>query len=176
MALRYEHSKLRPTLVRLKDATVRSTDSVRSRNHGPGGRFRRGNTAAAQKGAKAIIKRHLGDEAGGEQVERLYRDSKVLFRSFLRDLPHAPPMVAELVARMARSAVLSAHYASQAVVLGLETDAGRKCMETSVKLDSRAERLAVTAWDLSQKLAQARPRQSPIARLAAECRGEESDQ
>ena len=104
MPLRFEKGKLRPQPPRLKDVSARATDHDRDRNHGTNGRFKRGNRAAAGKAAKAIIRRHLGADAGDERVEGLYRDSRTMYRATLRELPCTSPAVAELVARLARSA------------------------------------------------------------------------
>jgi hypothetical protein len=103
-----------------------------------------------------LIRRQLGAE-GSEAVERLTSDTLALFRALTRSVPSDAPQVQDTLARRARWSVLSAHYALRAAELGLETDAGQRCLDLSLKLDARAERLDVTALDLASRLDAAKP-------------------
>ncbi|HEX9619439.1 MAG TPA: hypothetical protein VF989_04855, partial [Polyangiaceae bacterium] len=94
-----------------------------------------------------MIRRQLGAE-GSEAVERLTSDTLALFRALTRSVASDAPQVQDTLARRARWSVLSAHYALRAAELGLETDAGQRCLDLALKLDARAERLDVTALDL----------------------------
>jgi len=132
------------------------TVSERSRSRGADGRFCGGNAAATDRGVKAAIKRQLGKGATGAEVEELYRETLIVFRGILKTLPDDSATVQGLAARQARSEVLSAHYAACAAGHGLDSDAGRQAMELSIKLDARAERLAVTSLTLAAKLGKAR--------------------
>lgn len=149
--------KRRPGLPQRKDQGA-YTAAERSRNHAPDGKFTKGNGAAGKRAIKAVIKRHLGPEAGGAEVESLYRDTKQLYGALLQDLPanHAAE-VQDLVARRARWSVLSARFAAKAAEVGLFADGSRGLLEMALKLDARAERLAVTARDEAERLAATAP-------------------
>jgi hypothetical protein len=121
------------------------------------GRFAPNNLAAADRGYKALAKRQMGSEAKGPELEELYRQTKLLFRGFMRSLPADDPHIQDLAARCARSSAMSARYAASAAAKGLDSPEGQKAMELSIKLDQRAERLAVTAWDLAHKTNASRP-------------------
>jgi hypothetical protein len=117
------------------------------------GRFAPGNDLATGRGLKALIKRHLGREPSNAETAQLYRDVALLFAGLLRSLPSDAPAVQDLVSRQARASAFSARFAASAVELGLDTDAGRKALEMSLKLDARAERLAISALDVAERMA-----------------------
>jgi hypothetical protein len=94
----------------------------------------------------------VGRDLRGE-VAPLAREAWRVFQALLKELPHTGAQVSCLVAARARSAVLSARFAVRAAELGLDTDAGRSALELSMKLDARAERLAVTSLDIATRLA-----------------------
>ena len=171
MAFRFEKGKARPQPPRLKDVRA-LTVAEPSRGRDENGRFAGGNALAKDRGLKALVKRHLGRDAKGPELEELYRQARLMFVGFLRSLPSTDAHVQDLVARHARSSVLSARYAASATDLGLDTAEGQKAMELSIKLDQRAERLAVTAWDLAEKISASRPVESSITRLRREVLGE----
>lgn len=152
MALRHEHGKLRPQPPRLKDLKRRQRSGERSRNQDAQGRFVAGNDAPKGRALKAIIKRHLGKEATGETAEQLAKETLMLFRACKTAVGSDAPQVQDTLARRARWSVLSAHYALRAVELGLETEEGQRCLELALKLDTRVERLDVTAIDLADRL------------------------
>ena len=156
MAFRHDHDKTIPRPPRVKDLPKRLTAGVPTVPRTAGGRFAPGNKAATEHNVKAIIKRHLGGSGADDSlVEKYYRDSLVMYRSFLRELPAGSATVGELLAREARWAVLSAHYATLAAAK-TDPSEGTKLLELSLKMCSRSERLAVTAWDLSQRLMKAK--------------------
>jgi hypothetical protein len=152
MAIRFEQGKARPQPPRLKDLPTVLTVGEPSRSHGPDGRFTPRNVAACDRGVKALVRRHLGRDTTGPEAEAVYREVRTLYGAFMRSLPNDDAVIQDLVARQARSSAFSARLAARAIELGLETEEGRKALDMSIKLDARAERLAVTAWDLAQKL------------------------
>jgi hypothetical protein len=82
------------------------------------------------------------------------------------ELPCEGPTVSALVAEGARSTVLSTHLAARALAVGIETAKGRALLDARMKLVQRAERTAVTAYDLAQRLAEAQRKANPNAGLA----------
>jgi hypothetical protein len=102
----------------------------------------------------------IGRELKGD-AEPLARESFRMYQALLAELPHTGAQVSSLVAARARSAVLSARYAARAAELGLDTEDGMAALDLSMKLDARAERLAVTALDIATKLATASRKRKP---------------
>lgn len=150
--------KRRPGLPQRKDAPA-YTAGERSRDHGTGGRFTKGNRAGANRAVKQIIRKHLGPGAGSAEVEALYQDTRKLYAALLTDLPaNDAAEVQDLIARRARWSVLSARFAAKAAEAGLFDEKAQKLLETALKLDQRAERLAVTARDEAERLREARER------------------
>lgn len=167
MARRFEHNGMRAAPPRRKDAKD-YTAAEPNRDRAPGGRFAPGNRAAERSGVKQLIKRHLGADAATEEVEQLYRDTMVLFRGCLAALPSSDAVeVQDLTARRARWSILSARFAAKAAEVGLFTEEATKLLEMALKLDARAERLAVTARDEAERLTKSRPQQSGLAALRA---------
>jgi len=175
MALVNEKGKLRPQPPRLKNIPAAATARERDRNRDSRGRFVGGNRAATGRAWKSIVRRALGRDATAAETDSIYRDAGTLFAAQLRQLPSQVPQVQDAVARGARASVLSSRTAALALEAGLETDAGRKLLELSIKLDARAERLAVTALDLAQRFAKAESaKQLPPALAAIEARAAEA--
>jgi len=157
MARRFEHGKARTAPTRRKDLPG-YTAPDRNRNHGASGRFQPGNDAGKRKAIRQLLKRQLGAEASTEEVEQLYRETMVQFRACLADLPASDAAeVQDLTARRARWSVLSARFASKAAEVGLFTEQGAKLIDVALKLDARAERLAVTARDEAERVHATRP-------------------
>lgn len=163
MALRFEKGKRRPQPPRLKDVAQRERSGERSRNHDASGRFTAGNRAPEGRKLKSIIRRHLGKDAVGEAVEVLFAETKQIFVALVKAVGSDAPQVHDTLARRARWGVLSAHYALKAVELGLDTEQGQTCLELSLKLDQRAERLDVTAIDLANRLGLGKPEAKSLA-------------
>lgn len=177
MALVHEKGKLRPQPPRLKNLPKRTRE--RSRNQDAKGRFVPGNDAPKGRALKQLIRRQLGREATSELVQRLYAETLEVFRACKRAIGSDVPQVQDTIARRARWSVLSAHYALRAAELGLETDAGQRCLDLALKLDARAERLDVTAIDLAERLGAAANEAAgnPIlAAIEAAAHAEEPDQ
>jgi hypothetical protein len=152
MARRYENGAIRTAPPRRKDVGA-YTAAEPNRDRATGGRFAPGNRAATRSGVRALIKRHLGADAKTEEVEQLYRDTLVQFRACLADLPaNDGAEVQDLVSRRARWSILSARYAAKAVEVGLFTPESDRLIDMALKLDARAERLAVTARDEAERL------------------------
>lgn len=122
---------------------------------------------AARELAQGSGWKELTTDLAGRQLEGeapvLGRQCQRLYRALLRSLPSDGPPVRVLVAAQARSAILSARFATKAAELGLDTDEGRAALDMSVKLDQRAERLAISSADLATKLATAHRRGAPSA-------------
>jgi hypothetical protein len=152
MTLVREHGKLRPQPPRLKNLPALTAGEPR-RGRTADGRFARGNDVATERGIKAQLRRQLGRDAEGPDVERLYRETLVQFRAELRQMPSQAPQVQRELAARARWSVLSARYATRAAELGLDTPKGQKAMALAMQLDQRAERRLVTATDISERLA-----------------------
>jgi hypothetical protein len=155
VALRHEHSRLRPQPPRLKDTKPRKSrerSGERDRNHDAKGRWAPGNKGPKGRKVKQLIKRYLGSEATGAETEALTKDTLAMFRSLCKSMGSEEPAVQDTLARRARWGVLSARYALRAAELGLDTPAGMKALDLALKLDQRCERLDVTALDLANKL------------------------
>lgn len=167
MARRFEHGATRTTPPRRKDAGAYTAPEP-DRNRDATGRFVGGNDAARRKAIRSLLKRQLGSDATTEEVEQLYRETMVQFRACLADLPaNDAAEVQDLTARRARWSILSARYASKAAEVGLYTDQGARLMDMALKLDARAERLAVTARDEAERLVRTRGEVDPAAERAA---------
>ncbi len=176
MALRFEKGKLRPQRRRLKDLPRTATASEPSQSRGPDGRFAPGNKAAVGRVVRESIKRQLGRDTTAPQVEQLYRETLSLFRSHLAELPDDGSRIQSLVSRQARWEVIGARVATRALEVGIETPEGQRLLDTAMKLDARAERLAVTALDLAERAAADTPRGpavDPILVRAAEIYAEQ---
>jgi hypothetical protein len=167
MARRLEHGAMRTAPPRRKDVSAYTAPDP-DRNRDGTGRFVAGNAAAKRKAIRSLLKRQLGVNATTEEVEQLYRETMVQFRACLSDLPcNDAAEVQDLTARRARWSVLSARYAAKAAEVGLFTEQGAKLMDTALKLDARAERLAVTARDEAERLVVLRGKQTENRVLAA---------
>ncbi|MDX2054068.1 MAG: hypothetical protein SFV15_16835 [Polyangiaceae bacterium] len=168
MARVNEHKRLRPQPPRRKNLPEYSAPKPDG-NRVAGGRFAPGNRAAEERAIKAIIRKQLGPSAGTEEVAQLYKDSLQLFRKLLTSLPsNDSPEVQDLIARRARWSVLSARFAAKAVEQGLFDEQGSKLLDMSLKLDARAERLAVTARDEAERIHRSRPQQNSTQRVLDE--------
>jgi hypothetical protein len=165
MARRFEHGAVRTAPPRRKDQAGYTAPEP-SRDRATGGRFAPGNRAAVRSGVRALIKRQLGADATTEEVAQLYRETMTMFSGLLADLPARDAHeVQDLTARRARWSVLGARFSAKAAEVGLFTEEGSRLLEMALKLDARAERLAVTARDEAERLAATRPK--PNAHTAA---------
>ncbi len=160
MPLERSHGKARPSLPRLKD--LRATPlPAKDRTAGRDalGRFAPGNRQSARsKGWRKALVQLAGPHISSRDVHKLASESAGLFRACLAELPCDGPTVSRVLAESARSSVVSTHLAARALEVGIETAKGRALLELSMKLGQRAERTAVTAYDLAQRLAEAERR------------------
>lgn len=146
MALRIVKGKLRPESPRLKDMSAGTTARDPSAGRTADGRFAAGNGAANGRAAKELIRESLGTEGADPET---VRQALTMYRAILRELPSDGPSVRQLVAARCRHAVMATRYANEAAKVGLATPAGIKLAEQSRAHDLAAQRLAVTAYDLS---------------------------
>jgi len=129
----------------------------------PGNRFKPGNKIAEGHGWKATVRRMLPvSVASNEAVLAVARDSMVLYRHVLRELAHDGPAVRALVADIARCWSVSARYHAAALEADLTSDRGMKLADAALRHSQRAERLLVTALDVSGVLATARSKRKPL--------------
>lgn len=129
------------------------------------GHFTAGNKAATERTSRAAV-RAMVPQAG-----------RALYAALLRVLgTPTNPLVALQVAKLVRHELDAAELDLAARTAGLTTEAGGKLQERAAALSDRAERLAVTAHDLSlgpsaQRRAKAIPKTSKVdamkARVAA---------
>jgi hypothetical protein len=161
MARRFEHNGVRTAPPRRKDVAG-YTAAEPNRDRAQGGRFAPGNRAAERSGVRALIKRQLGADASTEEVEALYRETMIMFRGCLAALPANDAVeVQDLTARRARWSVLGARFSAKAAEVGLFTEEGSRLLDMALKLDARAERLAVTVRDEAERLAVSRRTNQP---------------
>lgn len=156
--LERSHGKVRSTRKRASDLRPAGTVGEPSGTRSAGGRFAAGNAVGRNRGVKAVIRRHLGREASTPVVEQLTRDVRVTCAALKADLPSDAPSVLLLVQARATWSVLQQHLTTLALDAGLTTDAGRGYLELAIKLDQRAERLAITSLDVATTLAEAERR------------------
>lgn len=140
---------------RSRDLRLVETVGEPSGSRGTGGRFAKGNGIGKNRGIKAQLRRSLGRDATNPVVERLAREMRVLENGLRGDLPSARPSVLLLVQARATWTVLVPHLTTLALDAGVNTEAGRAYLELALKLDARAERLAITSLDLATTLADA---------------------
>jgi hypothetical protein len=150
MALRHVKGKTRGESPRLKDLpqappTVREPSDGRDAQ----GRAAVGNTLALGRGWKATIRRSLGGDAEDADV----RQVMAIYTALLRALPHDGPAVRQLVAAQSRHAWMATTFTDAARTAGLTTPAGLKLAEAARAHDLCAQRLSVTAFDLSTRAA-----------------------
>lgn len=163
MTIERSHGKARPTLPRSSDLTPVATVPEPSEGRGEQGRFAKGNRIAQGQRWKASIRKLLGRDAAVGEADALAREAWRLYLALLRELPHDGPSVRMLAALQAREAALAARWANRASELGLDSEGGQHADDRAMKHGQRAERLAVTALDVSTRLAGARkPARPPV--------------
>lgn len=167
VSIRVEHGKARPQPPRSKDLPGTLTAGQPSLGRDSAGRFMPGNGVATERGVKALLKRQLGKHVDDEDVQALYRETRIQFLAELGRMPSKAPQVQRDLCARARWSALSARYAASATALGLDTPEGMKALEMALKLDARAERLGVTAQDIAERLHKSEPKADPLAWLTA---------
>jgi hypothetical protein len=170
MTIENSHGKARPTLPRSSRLAEVDPVAIPSTPRGADGRFAPGPAAdRSENRIRELIADGLGRDLPGEAGE-LARRAVRLYRAFLRDLPCVCASVRSTVAQRARAATLADAYARRGMELGIDNPLGAQCLAEALKWDQRAERLAVTALDLSNKLvavARARKPDDVHAEIAA---------
>lgn len=156
--LERSQGKLRSLRPRSSDLAVPQPAPERSQGRDERGRFAPGHKSARGKGWKRAIRSLAGPGISDPELHALAGDAGSLYRARLGELPHQGATVSAIVAEGARSSVLSARFAAKALELGLDTDAGMKALELSMRLGQRAERTSITALDVATKLAEAERR------------------
>ena len=150
--------KLRPGLARASDLAVPQAMPDRRQGRDDHGRYVGGNASARGRGWKRAIRELAGPNVTAPEALQLSGDAGSLYRALLSTLPYQGPLVNPIAAESARASVLAAHFAARALELGLDTKPGRDALELSLRLGQRAERTAVTAWDLATRAAEAERR------------------
>jgi len=146
MALNQSNGAVRPTLPRSSDPPMPKV----GRPFGPKAIYLgRPDT----RGWKSAIRRaYVGKGLSDPELNKLVDDSLTLTRSFSLDLGVDCSSLRALTAARARAVVLSGHLQSAAIELGPTTVQGMKLLDAALKWDQRAERLAITSYDLSMRL------------------------
>lgn len=161
MSIEYCRGKARPTLPRLGDLAVVIPAAIPSTPRTADGRFAPGPSAdRGENRVRELIADGLGRDLEGTAGE-LGRLAVRLYRGLLRDLPCVSTSVRSLVAQRARAATLADAYARRGADLGLDHPLAAQCFDQARLWCARAERLAVTSLDISNKLA-AVARSKPI--------------
>ena len=151
------HGKARATRARSSDLLVAGPVDVRRRNHDDLGHWAPANEGGRGKGWRTLIRKSLGPGATTEDVVRLARESWTLYLALSRELPFTGAQVSSLTAARARWTVLSSYYTARAAEVGLGSVEGKELLDLALKLDVRAERLAISAADISVRMARAKP-------------------
>lgn len=156
MSIEQSHGRARPTLPRSSDLPKVETVPNPTVGRGPGGLFAAGNPHGKHARERHALKKLLGPRVGDEIAMMVARDARKLFAACLRELPHSGANVRAIVAMQARHSALAAYYTARAAELGLDTPEGAEADDRAMKHGQRAERLAVTALDISTRLAGAK--------------------
>lgn len=154
MTIEKSHGKARPTLPRSSDLTVTVAPTDRSAGRDASGRFAARHGLSYTKSWHLRMATHLGVGLEGTAGE-LAREAYKLYRAFARELPATSPGINSVVAQRARAVALAAFLSRSALVTGVTTPQGEKLLAQAATWDARAERLAISAWDLSQRAAKA---------------------
>jgi hypothetical protein len=165
VSIEQSHGKARPTLARADELPrVLPSADHRHRGRDAHGRFVAGNRAATHRGVKQALGKLVGRYVRGADDDAMgvASDAASFLRAKLLESP-APdsPSVRSMLALASTHEALAAFWFARAMVAGLDTAAGVECQAHATKHGQRAERLAVTAWDLASRLAQRRPKSAP---------------
>lgn len=153
MAFRNVRSGAAPRPPRLKDVPAHLTNVEPPAGRDQIGRFVPGNKVAIGRGLRELIGKSIGLESDNPVVRNLFKQTRTLFRSLMKELPSDVSQVQDRVAAQARWSILSAFFSTEAAKVGLTTDDGRKLSDLALKADARAERNGVTALDLAIRFA-----------------------
>lgn len=154
MTIEKSHGKARPTLPRASDlGTVPQPEAPRTATRGPDGRFAPGNRTGRGKGAKRQLARLMGTDSADPITALVASSAAATYRAHIQELPNQGSMVSSLVSLASRHEALSAYFHSVAAKAGLGTTEGVAALTEASKHGQRAERLLVTALDVSKALA-----------------------
>lgn len=134
-------------------ATVPAPDPQRAAQRDVEGRFATGNVVGRGKGWKRAVAKMLGRVAEDPVAAAVAADAWKLYSAKIRELPNDGATARGLAALGARADALAAFWHTQAALLGLTTPEGKDADDRAMRWGQRAERLAVTAVDVSTKLA-----------------------
>ncbi len=154
MTIEKSRGKARPTLPRSSDlATVPQPEAPRTAQRGPDGRFAPGHQSGRGKGAKRQLARLMGTDSADPITALVASSAASAYRAHIQELPNQGSIVSSLVALAARSEALAAFFYAEATRHGLGSDKGVAALSEASKHGQRAERLLVTALDVSKALA-----------------------
>lgn len=166
MSTRRSHDVARTELPRSSElATVPEPERTRTEGRDGSGRFTSGNPWAPGAKWRSLIAEGLGRHltgGAGKIGKRAYR----LYRAFLADMPCDSATVRSLLAERARAQALADFYAELGLRTGPHKPEGLAHLAESRLWGQRSERLAVTALDVSTRLARV-AREKPIDAHAA---------
>jgi hypothetical protein len=154
MTIEQSHGKARPTLPRASDlGTVPPPEPQRTAQRGPGGRFVAGNGVGRGKGSKRALARLMGTSEDDAAAVAVASAARCTYKAHIDELPDQGSIVSSLVAMAARAEALCAFFHAEGCRVGLGSPEGMARLEAASKHGQRAERLLVTALDVSRALA-----------------------
>lgn len=158
MSIEQSHGKARPVLPRSSDLAAVEAERNPRQDRTEAGHFAPGNRLGVGARWKASIKKLLGRTADDAITIAIGRDAWRVYLATLRAMPCDAAPVRSLVALHARHVAVASYFTNKAAELGLESDKGLAFLEVASHHGQRAERTAVTALDVSTKLAAAAPK------------------
>lgn len=166
MTIEMSHGKARPVLPRSSD--LQSVEADRNPRDGrtQGGHFAAGNRIGVGARWKASVKKLLGRTADDTITAAVGADAWRVYLATLRSMPSDAAPVRSLVALHARHVAVAGYFTNRAAEVGLDTKEGLAFLEVASHHGQRAERTAVTALDVSTKLAASQTK-APADPLAA---------
>lgn len=164
MTIERSHGSARPTLPRSSDLV-----SLERSNRGT---FLPGNGVARDTGWRRTVSKMLGADATTAAGRSVAGDAARLFTAALRDMPSDGSAVRVLLGSWASHAALQGHFTRRATSLGIETPEALAAAEIASKHGIRAERLIVTALDVSTRLAKRTPAPLDLAAIDAQAERE----
>lgn len=144
------HGKMRPALPRASDLQPVEADAKPPQGRTPGGHFAAGNRIGIGARWKATLKKALGNRGAEGEAGIVAADAQRVMLHVLRALPSDAAPVRVMVAIHARHVALHGYFTALAERAGLDTEDGRKLLETADRQSQRAERTLVTASDLAR--------------------------
>ncbi len=154
MTIEKSHGKARPTLPRSSDlVSVPQMEPPRTAARGPDGRFLPGHRTGRGKGAKRQLARLMGTDSDDPITALVASAAATAYRAHMQELPNQGSIVSSLVSLASRHEALSAFYQAEGAKHGYASETGTAALQEASKHGQRAERLLVTALDISKALA-----------------------